>query len=427
MNKNSKVKIYVQRELEEKIGRFLHSPEIIAILGARQAGKTTLMMKVFEGVKDDAVFLDFEDRELLSLFQEDIKAFAKLHVEGRRFIFIDEFQYAEEGGKLLKYLYDHYPATKFIISGSSGLDVTVKAVRYLVGRIFVFELFPFNFTEFLSFKEANLHKALYKGWLAESGNVERISQPLHKTLLSRWEEFSIWGGYPRVVLSDADEEKREVLKGIMNTYLLRDIRGVFQMGTEHHLQRLVRALALQVGNLIHYNELSLVSDLPYQSLKRHLSILEQTYILRFVVPYYTNKRLEVVKNPKVYFGDAGLRNFIAQDFRRWEHRPDKGALMENAVASELANKGAAIKFWRSKSKGEVDFVLEGADELIPIEVKAGRNQKPGKSLLSFMAKYSPSKALILYGGNIEIEQRRGAKIIFLPLYLAPLVSRLLEL
>ncbi|MBW2040113.1 MAG: ATP-binding protein, partial [Deltaproteobacteria bacterium] len=308
MIKNSRAKIYIRRELEEKIERFLHSPEIIAIVGARQTGKTTLMGKVFEGVKDDAVFLDFEDREVLSLFQEDVKAFAKLHVEGRKFVFIDEFQYAEEGGRLLKYLYDHYPTAKFIISGSSGLDLTVKAVRYLVGRIFAFELFPFNFTEFLSFKEPNLYEGFYKGWIEDIGNCEEISQPLHKRLMSLWEEFSIWGGYPRVVLSDSDEEKKEVLKGIINTYLLKDIRGFFRLATERHLQRLMKALALQIGNLVHYNELSQASDLPYKALKEHLSILEQTYILRFAVPYYTNKRLEVVKNPKVYFGDTGLRN-----------------------------------------------------------------------------------------------------------------------
>jgi predicted AAA+ superfamily ATPase len=267
-----------------------------------------------------------------------------------------------------------------------------------------------------------VYEGLYKGLLEGFDPLQKISSPVHTKLMSMWEEFSIWGGYPRVVLSDSEEEKQEVLRGIMNTYLLKDIRGFFQLATEPHLQRLVRALALQVGNLIRYNELSQISDLPYRALKEHLSILEQTYILRFAAPYYTNKRLEIVKNPKVYFGDAGLRNSVVQDFRDLDHRPDKGGLIENTVASELAKKGFPLRFWRSKSKGEVDFVLETPEGLVPIEVKRGRELKLERSLLSFIEKYAPQEVFVLYGGDAEIQQRGGAEIICLPLYLTPLVK-----
>ncbi|HID09603.1 TPA: hypothetical protein EYP13_05210, partial [Candidatus Micrarchaeota archaeon] len=132
--KNSRGKIYIPRILERKLRDLLSNPEIIALLGARQVGKTTLMRHLFRNLPGQKVFLDFEDPEALSLFDEDIRSFAGLYVEGKDYVFLDEFQYSRQGGKHLKFLYDRYPA-KFMISGSSSLDVALKTAGALVGRV----------------------------------------------------------------------------------------------------------------------------------------------------------------------------------------------------------------------------------------------------------------------------------------------------
>ncbi len=410
------------RNSRDKIRRaevrsLLETPEIIAILGARQVGKTTLMRHIFETLPGPKVFLDFEDPEVLSLFDEDIRSFARLYVEGKDFVFLDEFQYSREGGKHLKYLYDHY-AAKFVISGSSSLDLAVRAASMLVGRIFLLELFPLNFAEFLSFTDPDL-LPLVRDHVREQNP---LPPSLHRRLLQHIEAFTRWGGYPRVVLARTPEEKEEVLKNLLITYLMKDIRGFFRLASEYPLQKLMRALALQVSGLIQYNELSQVSGLTYHELKRHLAILEETYIVRLSRPFFTNRRLELVKNPKVYFVDPGFRNHLIRDFRGWDSRPDTGKLVENFVASELIKQGHPLRFWRTKSGAEVDFVAETSEGPIPLEVKAGQTRTIGKSLRSFIKKYRPSVAYFLYTGNIATETVEGVRVQLLPLYALPFLA-----
>jgi hypothetical protein len=239
---------------------------------------------------------------------------------------------------------------------------------------------------------------------------------LHHQLLPYFEEFSIWGGYPRVTIAHNEQEKVEVLKNIFITYLLKDIRGFFRLASESGLQKLVKALALQIGSLIQYSELSQVSGLRHATLKEYLSILEETYILKLVCPFFTNKRLEITKNPKVYFIDTGLRNYLSQDFRRWNHRTDIGYLAENAIATELMKMEIPLNFWRTKSKGEVDFIVPARDHVIPLEVKSGAVKAVGKSFLSFVEKYQPVKGYILHSGLPQERIIKGIEIQFVPLY-----------
>lgn len=409
--KNSREKIYIPRDLEGKLQRFLEAPEIIAVLGARQVGKTTLMRHVFDDLSGTKTFIDFEDPELLSLFDEDVRAFAELQVEGRDYVFLDEFQYSKQGGKHLKFLYDSY-RTKFVISGSSSLDLAVKTAAALVGRIIMLELFPLSLAEFLSYKDPEL-TPLVREHVRE---LKPLPSPLHRRLLRHVEEFTLWGGYPRVVLAAGPEEKAEVLKNLLITYLMKDIRGFFRLATEYPLQKLMRALALQIGGLIQYNELSQISGLSYHELKRHLAILEETYILRLSRPFFTNTRVELVKNPKVYFVDTGFRNHLVQDYRGWDSRPDVGPLVENFVAAELLKRGHVLRFWRTKAGAEVDFIIETREGPVPLEVKAGEAKTPGKSLLSFLKKYRPPTAYVLHTGGIGIKTAEGIPIRYLPLY-----------
>jgi hypothetical protein len=379
--------MYVERDLASKIKQYLSAPEIIAVVGARQAGKTTLLKHLQAGIQDSS-FLTFEDIEIRELFDLDIKSFIELYIKPARVIFIDEFQYSKRGGQGLKFIYDTLPGRKLIISGSSSLDLTIKAVKHLTGRILSFTLYPFSFREVLRSKDERLSK-LFESTL-EFGPIE---PPLLQRLQKYFQEFIVYGGYPRVATAQNDEEKRDILRNIFQIYLLRDVKDVLGLVDDYKILSLVKALALQAGQAISYDELSNLTQQNTPAVKRQINFLEKTYIASFLRPYFRNKRTELVKNPKAYFLDTGLRNAVIKDFKSVNERQDKGALYENCVFSELMKKDRQVKYWRTKSKAEVDFVV---DDRIPLEVKSGLS-KPiiGKSLHSFIAKYQPDKAFIL--------------------------------
>jgi len=223
------VKMYYKRDLEEKVERYLDSPEIIAIFGPRQVGKTTLLKEFYNRV-ENAIFMTFEDIELKVLFEEDIKSFIQLYIEPYDYIFIDEFQYASMGGKHLKYIYDT-TSKKIFISGSSAMELSVNAIRYLAGRIFVFNLYSFSFGEFLRIKDANLYQ-IYK-----DANIN-TSKIIINQINHYMQEYMIYGGYPRVVLSKDIEEKKEVLKNLLSIYLLRDIKDIAKIADESKMYKL---------------------------------------------------------------------------------------------------------------------------------------------------------------------------------------------
>jgi len=378
--------MYIKRFLEEKVKKYLSKKEIIAIVGPRQSGKTTMLKNIFKDLKN-AVFLDFEDRETLELFNEDIKSFIELYVKKYDYLFIDEFQYAKEGGKNLKYIYDNFK-TKIIISGSSVSGLSIQSIKYLVGRIFVFNLYPFSFEEFLSYKEPELYNKIYL--------KRKLSNPIIEKIITYFYEFCVFGGYPRVILAKDKEEKETVLRNIYNTYFLKEIKEMLSLPEDHKLSKLINALALQIGNLVNYNELSAISGFNHKDLLDYLNVLEKTFICLRSLPFYSNKRTELVKAPKIFFLDNGFRNIIIKDFKPIKERQDKGILYENFVASEITKKDVEVKYWRTKSKAEVDFIIEKKGTLVPVEVKSDlKKPKLTKSFTSFLEKYKPKRGIIL--------------------------------
>lgn len=422
--------MYYPRSVFQKIKRYINSKEIIAIKGARQVGKTTLLKIIEKDFKDqgkDVRFLSFENHEVLDLFDNDIDAFKALYANKYDVVLIDEFQYSEKAGKHLKFLYDE-TSTKFIITGSSSLELTGKTGKYLVGRMFSFNLKPFSFVEFLNVIDPEIYelknkigKEVCRIILKERDNLPKVTMSLVSKLLPSCERLMVYGGYPRVVISKTTEEKRLVLENIIDTYLLRDIKGLLNLATSDEIVKLAKALALQIGNLVVYKELSNLTGLNYKQVVRHLSILEQTFIINLIKPYFTNKRKELVKNPKVYFVDTGMRNSVIKDFNSLGLRADKGALVENYIATSLQglNFSRTINFWRTQMGAEVDFVVQEGKKLIPIEVKYSSFKKPviGKSLHSFIKRYRPERGVIFTKDYLEKVDVKGCKIFFLPVCL----------
>lgn len=403
------------RKLDTVIGKYLSRKEIIAVKGPRQTGKTTLLQslqKEYDGVKKN-IFLSFEKRTDLEMFEKDIEYFKKLYVDPYEIVFLDEFQYAKEGGQRLKYLYDT-TGKKFIITGSSSLELTTQLGKFLTGRFFSFYLFPLSFEEFLTWKHKDLTR-IYQDLKNEPVRSEALVKLLQKAV----EEYIKYGGYPRVILSSDEEEKQLVLSSIMEEFLVKDIKLLLNL-EQGTIVTLAKLLALQIGNLISFNELSGSVKANFSKIKNNISLLENIYLLKLVKPYYINKRLEIVKNPKVYFYDCGMRNFLIQNFGDLSLRTDAGALVENFVFNRLKEKYPShpVRFWRTKSGAEVDFITEKEDSIIPYKVKYSDDKSTtlGKGFISFITKFKPENAYIVTKNFWGKRMIGKTNIIFLPLF-----------
>ncbi len=391
--------MYIKRDLEDKILKFLNDKEIIAVIGPRQSGKTTLIKHILSFQKDKKIKeITFDNLFDLELFENDIDGFIELNVKNYDILFIDEIQYSKESGKKLKYIYDTQKI-KIIISGSSSIDISIESIKHLVGRIIVFILYPFNFYEFLLSKDENLADIYSKG---------KFSKTILETLLKYLEEFLTFGGYPRVVIENDHEKKKILLKNIFNTFVMREVKELFSIKNDFKIFNLIKVLSHQEGNLISFEEIATISEINRNTLKEYLNILEKSFLIKFIQPFYTNKRLEIIKSPKMYFIDPGIRNII-NNFSSLE-----GSKYENFIFTELLKKDINLKYWRTKSKAEIDFIMEKDDKFTPIEIKSKINKpKISKSIYSFIAKYSPENVYILSKNFSNMIQINSTNINFM--------------
>lgn len=394
--------MYIKRQLEQTLQKYLTTKEIIAVVGPRQSGKTTLLRHLFENLQN-AIFLDFEDQQTLQLFTQDTSTFIEMYIKKYKYVFIDEFQYALDGGKILKHIYDHHH-TKIFISGSSVSGLSIQSLKFLVGRIFVFNLYPLSFNEYIQYTAPELYETILR---------KELTPTLIDILFPYFTEFCLYGGYPRVVLAKDAEEKEIVLKNIYNIYFLKEIKEILNLPGDHKLAKLIEALAIQTGTIINYNDLCSVTGFQHQDLINYLNIIEKTFICIQSRPFYRNKKTELVKSPKIFFVDNGFRNIITHDFQPLALRNDKGNLYENFIASELLKMGIEVKYWRTKSKAEVDFIIQKNDKLIPVEIKSHLNEpKISKSFHSFLEKYEPKQAYILSEKYLD----KKKQVLFYPIF-----------
>lgn len=387
--------MYIRRNKEEKIRKLLELKEIVAVIGPRQAGKTTIINKILDEIKDKKITrITFDNLEILNEFESDLELFIEKYVLNSQILFIDEVQYSKNSGQKLKYIYDTYKI-KIVLSGSSATEISLNTSKYLVGRIFIIELLTLSFQEFLSFKDAPLSKLLYSNSPLNSQRIELCEKYL--------KEYLLFGGYPQVVLLEDEEIKFEALKNIYNTYLLKEIKEILQFSEYFKLDKVVKLLSSQVSNLVNVSQLGNDTSLKTEEINSILFILENTYIIKLLQPFYRNKHTELVKANKVYFFDLGLRNILL-NIRSLSQITNLGEMYENVVLCELIREDIDLKYWRNKSKSEVDFIIEVADKVIPIEVKGRQNNTSmTRSYMSFIEKYDILEGFIF---NLNLEDSR---------------------
>lgn len=390
----------IPRTVYPHLQHLYKKPDILALVGSRRVGKTTLMEMLYVGESKKKVFLSFDDQKTLRLFEDDIDAFAKVHVVPNDVIFIDEFQYAKSGGQLLKYLYDTFKK-KIVISGSSTPELTINSLSYLVGRVFVVPIYPLSFDEFLGYKDSSLVSVL----------KDKVSSSTLELIQPHFEEYVLYGGYPQVVLEDSLEDKKERLNQIVNTYLLKEIRDILQYKDSGLFYKLLKTIALESGGMINKHTISSVLDISFVKLNEMLDVLEKTFVIQKLHPYANKKIKELVKSPKFYVADNGFRNMLLDDFRPLSTRVDKGVLYENFLLQSLRDE--SLFFYNYKNSSEVDFLIEKPEGLIAIEAKSYLPKpKLSRGLHEFISKYSPIKVIVFNESIFEIAEVNGVSVDF---------------
>lgn len=415
------------RHILSEILKVFERREIFAIRGPRQSGKTTLLKILdiyYKNKGYETVFLNFEDPDILEDFEKNPKEFIKSFILRRaKYVFLmDEYHYVKEHGRKLKILFDTFENVKFIVSGSSSLEIRYRMGKYLVGRVFSFELLPFSFHEFLKFRDERLSRVYEdrkKKFLDFVNNRKvKFDDLFIKELLSYFDEYIVFGGYPEVVKEINPDIKRMILKNIHDTYISKDVIEFLRYNDPFKYRCLLRVLSALTGKILNYKELMDSCNLYFRELKRLLSMLEETYIINLVRPFFKNPVTEIKKNPKIYFFDTGLRNYIFGNFESIYERFDKGELVENFVFLELKDifKECTVNFYRTIAKAEVDFVASYGNRILPIEVKFKkfkRSEVP-KGLFNFIKKYAPEKAIIITREYIDRTKISGTDVLFYP-------------
>ncbi len=392
---------YLPRDLEAELLSLWEKKRFFIIEGPRRSGKTTLLKRL-QSLKG-GTYISFDSPAERVDFLRDPTAYLPSKGEGP--YFLDEIQYlGEEGAQALKLIYDQTPH-RVVASGSGAFSVKMKLKAYMVGRAYFKTLLPLSFGEFVRWREPNLFSIYQEGHaMVEAvlrGEGAEPPEPSER-LKALFHEYAVYGGYPEVVLKG-----REELLQIANTAVEEDILHYFSRLDAYKVWNVVRRLAAIAGEILRYSTLGV----SQRTAEHYLSIFSYAHLIYLLTPYFTNPLKELTKSPKVFFYDVGIRNALIGNLSPLEVRPDRGQVVEVAVARQLV--GERLHYWRTKSKAEVDLVVV-RERPIPVEVKAGEGRIT-RSLLSFIESYRPPTAVVV-GYEPSLREKGGVPIYTIPPY-----------
>lgn len=430
--------IFYPRNILDQIAKFLNKDITLLIIGSRQTGKTVLLSLIKQKILDQKLIsenqiinFDLEKGNDLSVFTNNTPdklveyLYTRLTLKEKTliYVFIDEIQYLPDASSYIKVLIDHYPQIRLILSGSSSLEIKKIFSDRLTGRKISFILPTLTFQEYLVFQEHSLVLPWQNIFIEDilAGKIQNLKSygSLISEILPTFEQFVIFGGYPKPSLKENKSIRTELLAEIRDAYARRDVADILKIENVAGFNRLLGLLAAQIGNLVNFDELAGSANLNRLTVEKYIFLLEETFILKMVKPYFTNPRQEIVKMPKVYFMDTGLRNLLIEQTNliSLDLRPDKGTLVENTIFHELQALGWPIKFWRTKTKAEVDFIISSPDgNIIPLEVKYQPLDKPDipTGLVSFIKTHQPKTAFVVTKNYLDQIKYQSTTIYFIP-------------
>ena len=347
-----------QRTILLQLIPFIEKDQIVMITGARQVGKTTLLLllkKYLEDKQKKCFYLNLENpsyKNTLNKHPDNLfEIIPKTTAEAeKQYLFLDEVQYLDNPSNFLKYHFDENRKNlKIITTGSSAFYLDHKFKDSLAGRKFIFELFGLSFYEFLDFKKENEIKQF---------NRRKVPSIYHSKLINLWEEYIRFGSYPEIALNDDIKIKKTIIEGLALSYIKKDIYEANIKESEKYFY-ILRILADQTGQLVNANQIANTINLSVKTVENYLRVMQKSYHLTLIKPFFKNIKKELTKMPKVYFYDLGLRNYLSNNFNLIYDRSDRGQILENIVFLKFLNhhKREGINFWRTQAKNEVDFIV----------------------------------------------------------------------
>lgn len=368
----------IRRVLDSAIKSKMYKGKVIILIGARQVGKSTLFRTIAAQEKDNPLILNCDDPETRRVLSDISEPQMRLLVGDSPLIIIDEVQRVDNIGITLKRMVEKFPDRQFMVTGSSSLHIRSNINEPLTGRKYEYELYPISTGELLS-----------TGGLLMANNM--------------FEQRLIYGSYPEIITHP--EEARELLVNLAGSYLYKDILEVEGIRKPVILEKLLMALALQIGSEVSYNELAQTVGSDSKTIEKYIDLLEKCYVIKRINGLSRHLRNELKKSKKIYFYDTGIRNAILQNFAPCASRTDMGAIWENFFIMERikynAYRGANQNyyFWRTKSQQEIDFVEERDGKMTIFEMKWSPRNSNAKFPQSFLNAYPVDTASVVTPEN----------------------------
>lgn len=391
---------FIERKVYPDLKKHLATKYITVITGLRRTGKTTLVKKLLEDFKsDNKIYIDLERYDYRELFSEKnydnviiSLSSRNLNFKKKALIAIDEIQLAPNAISVIKYLYDNYDI-KFIVTGSSSYYIKNLFAESLAGRKKVFVLNTLNFGEFLNFKKIEYSSKTSLGNKFNASEYERLKK--------YYAEFISFGGFPDVVLAKSKNEKRDVIKDILNSYLRIDLKNISEIRDLSNVQTLLKMLASRAATRLDYSKISALTGIARTSIYNYMDLLENTFVITRIKVTSTNSDREIVKAPKIFLNDNGLLNELAQ--------LSSGVQFENAVFNQLRVYGT-INYYSLKTGKEIDFVVNKNTAIEAKETATSHDYVTLKNLAKnlgikkcfLVSRFpSPSTDKFIWGGDIQ--------------------------
>ncbi len=369
----------IKRTIQKSIENCFFKGKVIVLYGARQVGKTTLIKEIEKkGVAAKTLYLNCDEPDFREILSDVSSTQLKGIIGQKKVVFIDEAQRVKNIGLTLKLMVDNFPDVQVVATGSSSLDLSDEIIEPLTGRKYEFFLYPFSLAE-----------------LQDKYSLIEIRRILNNRI--------ILGMYPEIV--EKPDEAEILLRNLASSYLYKDILQYQDIRRPELLERLLTALALQVGNEVSYNELSNLLGVNKQTIANYIQLLEKAFVIFRLPPFSRNLRNELTKLRKIYFFDTGIRNALLNNLNRFELRQDVGPMWENYMICERKkinnNTGNFVNsyFWRTHQQQEIDYLEEKDGQINAYEFKwqTGKKRVPK----AFTKAYQGSKIQFIDKENYE--------------------------
>jgi predicted AAA+ superfamily ATPase len=369
----------IDRQLKQLILARMFKGKAILLFGSRQCGKSTLVEEMLKAQELPWLYMNGDEADVREKLTNTTSVKLKNIAGDNTIVFIDEAQRIREIGLTLKLFTDQLKSIQVIATGSSAFELSGKINESLTGRKYEYMLYPLSFAEM----------AGHHGLLQEKRMIE------HRM---------VYGYYPEIVTHPA--EAKDLLKMLAGSYLYKDLLTLEQIKKPILLEKLLKALALQIGSEVSYNELAQTVGADKATVEKYIDLLEKAFVI-FRLPALTrNVRNELKKGKKIYFYDCGIRNAIISNFNDVNSRTDTGALWENFFIAErikfLHNRNEDVThyFWRTTQQQEIDLIEENNQQLTAFECKWGKKNK-SKFPVTFTANYPGTITHTITPDNIE--------------------------